>query len=234
MCASGYYPYIRANLVAFSAQGVPAGTLTALYSGTSSTSGCPKGTYNPAQDFTRIAFPPGSPDTNASAALNTPYGNSYGTLYVFSSDLHSGGSISVTSLGSSISTTLQGYSGLSTLASQSLNTNVVQWFQVPLPIFSTPQIEVNFTSGGTSSGNFYAFVVFGQPPEDLGSLGSHITTATNTAVKVGAGTIFSLTVNQVGLCRRARYDLRWNYQRHMRRHCNRDHRSERDSGTILV
>lgn len=204
VCAVGYYPYIRANLVAFAGSGSPAPTLTALYSGTSSTSGCPKGTYNPSQDITEVALSSGSADTSATMSLNTPFGNSYGTLYVFSANLHSGGTIAVSSLGATetgnnLSTTF--------LAYQTLNTNTGQAFQVPLPFFPTQQVSVAFTSGGSSSGTISAFIVFSPPPQQSGMLGCHITTATNTACKsapgtVGVagigGTLFSVTINQIG------------------------------------
>jgi hypothetical protein len=197
ICAVGYYPYIRANLVSFSGTGSP--TLTALYSGTSAVSGCPKGTYNPAQDQTEIVFPSGSADSSSAMTINTPFANAFGTLFVSTSNLHSGGSISVLSSDPPNVGTSQ-----ISLAIQALDNSALKFYAVPLPPYPTRQLQVDFTSGGSSSGGFSAFVVFNTPPQPAGALGSHITTATNTAVKTTgssspiSGDLYSVTINQIG------------------------------------
>lgn len=203
----GYFPFIRAHLVTLSGTSA---TLTALYSGTSAvgTSGCPLGTFNASQNLTRIAFPFNSPDTGAPTfgTVNAPFGNAYGTLFVYTSSLHSGGSVSAVALGVTATggtTTVPGAAQI-LIPSQSLNTNANAWYELPLPYFPTQQLQVQFVSGGTSSGGLYAFIVFQPPQQDVGTSGVHITTATNTAVKSGTlvntitGTFSSLTVNQVG------------------------------------
>lgn len=189
ICAVGYFPFVRLNLVSFTGTG----SFSALYSGTSAVSGCPKGTFNPAQDLTIVAFPFPSPDSSAVRTINAPYANSYGTLFIFTSSLHAGGTVAVDVL-----TPVTGIFGSTAIASQTLDASASKWWQIPLPPYPTNQLSIDFASGGSSSGGFEAFVIFSPPPEPSGTVGSHITTATNTLVKPSAGNLYSVTVNQVG------------------------------------
>ena len=196
LCASGYYPYIRANLIVL--QGAAA-SVTALYSGTSSTSGCPKGTYNPSQDQSRVALPYGTPDADIGGIVNTPFGNSYGTLYVYTAGLHSGASIGAGSIGTGGSGVFNPTNANSQLVTQQLTNASNAWYALPLPYAPAQQVDVSFISGGASGGSVYAFIVFAQPAQDSGNLGLLVTTATSISAKtIGVGTFFSVSINQIG------------------------------------
>lgn len=190
LCAVGYYPYIRANLVTLNG-----GTVTAAYAGTSATSGCPLGTYNPAQNQTRLAFSGTAPATVSNVSVTTPYANAYGEFVFTNSAVPSNSTVSVEALDPLGNATII-YEGALATGGGTL--------MIPLPPIPASTVEVSYTRGTTgSSTGIFSYLIFSPPPEDSGSLGNHITTATSTLVKgevggVISGTLFSFSINQVG------------------------------------
>lgn len=187
LCAVSFYPVLRVNLVKLSGS---AAMVTANYAGTSSTSGCPLGTYNPAQQVTNVFFTGAAASSNQIATINTPFGNVYGSLVMNWLSLNSGsGNISVSAINP--------YGVTQLVASSTIATGTAG-LTIPLPPFPTSQIVIQYLASSTT-GTINAAVVFQAPPEDEGNLAFNITTATNATVKgAQAGVLFQINVNQVG------------------------------------
>lgn len=177
----GPYPFVRANLVFYSASGP---TLTAFYTTSSASPSIPNGFYNPSQQVRKIVFANLSAAANSpqSVVVPTPFGTSQGILIVVPSGATFSGSssISIGSLGA-------GGSNFN-LPTANLAGSSNQAFILP----ATPSTSLNlaYSHGTTAAGTFYAYLVFpspgsavpsGQPPQ---TKNTESTSGANAAVSV--------------------------------------------------
>lgn len=153
--AIGYYPYVRANLLQCGGCG-GAVTLTANYSGVSSSPGNPFGLYNPSQQIRKVVFANASEGTTATVTgLVAPYGSSAGILIMFFSVAPPANStVSVTAhVGGSTATVLDA-------TALPLNSSPEAFF---LPASPATTLDVTYTSGGASANTFSLFYLFYPP-----------------------------------------------------------------------
>ena len=189
LCAIGYYPVLRANLVSLS--GVSA-TVTANYAGTSGTSGCPLGTFNPAQDRSRAAFVNFS-GTSSAPNVTTPFANAYGEVVARCTSISGGSStLTIDTVDQVNATQAVGLLTISSCAGP---------FVLPLPPFPTSSLQFALTGAATITG-LNVYVIFFPPPIDRGYNSTLITTNAQTEIKNtggGAGGLLAaIIVNSIG------------------------------------
>jgi hypothetical protein len=160
VCATGEYPVVRANLVRI----LGGGSLTASYSGTSGTSGCPIGGYNQGLQLRKSVFVNASAGTTQSAFISAPFGSMQGYLILIPTSaprtFPAGSTLNVsTLLGSSVVSTVNGLP-------ISAGAIFSQAFAVPAGAGDT--LQVDFVSGGASAVTFSLFYLFSPPGSQLG------------------------------------------------------------------
>lgn len=156
----GYYPFVRANLVAITG----GGTLTAYYAGTSATSGPLLGSYNPAQQIQKTVFAKQPAGSNASGTINAPFYSGLGFALVYST------------AGFPASSQLQ-VTGISASGAQETVVSLLGTgpFQiVPIPAIIGENLFVNYTAGGASAGTMTINYVFIQPGAATAISGPHV------------------------------------------------------------
>jgi hypothetical protein len=160
VCATGQYPVVRANLVRI----VGGGSVTANYSGTSGTSGCPVGGYNSGLQLRKTVLVNVSAGSNQNAFITAPFGNMQGYILLFPT------SPPQTFPAASTVNTVGITGPTVTSSSPSLNVKsgaiVSQVFAVPAG--PADLIQVNFVSGGASAVTFSMFYLFVPPGSQQG------------------------------------------------------------------
>jgi hypothetical protein len=161
--AIGWYPVIRANLVSY----VGTGTLTAQYSGTSSTNGPPLGIYNPSQTSRKVLWSAASVTATQTGSINCPTGSTLGYLIINQNtgSLTAGGTITLTSTIGSFSEVAGGVSIPATLTAG--NATV-------FPIASSVCSNLTAISSTAGTGTFSAFYVFVSPGSANGLVGAEV------------------------------------------------------------
>lgn len=179
--AIGYYPFLRVNLVQCVGCG-GAVTVTANYSGTSSTSGTPWGFYNGSQQVRKVVFGRLTMGSNQSlTGIPAPYGTAGGYLVV----LGQGGAFPG---GSGISVTIHVGEFSQTLVSAlPIGGTSIQTIGVPATPATT--VDVSYASGGASANTisaYYFFYPYGQTPPPGNQpprvLNSEAVSAVNTSI----------------------------------------------------
>jgi hypothetical protein len=185
--AVGYYPYVRANLVACS--GCSGGGLTVRYSGISSSPSNPFGTYNPSQQIRKVMFVRASDGTSASSAIvAAPYGSTAGALIVnHPTGGFPGGSLFGigAALGDVAPATI-----LSLLPP-------VPFSITPMPATAATSVQLFYTSGGAQVGTFSAYYIFYPPGSALPAAAQPATTA-NTQSTSGTNAAVTTAVTPQG------------------------------------
>lgn len=188
--AIGYYPIIRVNLVAIAG----GGNITATYTGTSSTSGSPLGSYNPSQSVRRVVFSNLPANVNQTAVITAPFASTLGYILLTTT---AGGAMPA---GSTLSVTNSiGNTGVSIPLNQSLSTAATQAMAVAAA--PTTNVTVSYVSGGASAQNLNVWYVFVNPSEPTGiswpttqplaALNTESTSAANTAVSKVIAALFN-------------------------------------------
>lgn len=184
---NGYYALVR--LVVNCTSG---GSITAFYSGQSTTAGNLFGQFAASQYLKNIVLNQPAATNFTGQIFRTPFGNSGGTIYAY----FAGGT---TAAGTSIQISCSQVSSLSpnyvafifSLAS----TTAVQTFAIPPSACPYILLIYNGTAGPTALFTAdYVFSYPGQTPNNTGTY-THVTTTTATTAKATAGFLHTLNVN---------------------------------------
>lgn len=175
----GPYPFLRINLVKCSSCDAN-DTISANYTGTSSSPGNPFGAYGAGQQIRKVVFSSVTTGTNTSSTIITPYGSTAGLLVVNGSAAFTGG-------------TIQSRCKDSTAVVSPLIQTVpaVTGFSIPIPAAGCNLVDVRCTACANSGGTFTAFYFFYPPGAAIPSTAqppnrknSEVSSAANAAVSV--------------------------------------------------
>lgn len=151
--AVGYYPVVRVNLAAI----FGGGTITANYTGTSSSSSPPLGTYAPGQVYRKLVINRQSQGTNGGATILAPYGSTAGYLLCNSTQgaaFPAGSTISVSQI---IANNGLAFALPATSLSAAVSTTI------PVNAYPASALSINYLSGGASANDFSCWYIFTPP-----------------------------------------------------------------------
>jgi hypothetical protein len=196
LVGSGYYPYIRVQVIC------TGGTFGVDYSGSAATSPLNAGTQLETQIFKPLAS---SQAANAgfTTTLMTPFGSSAGILlFNYGATGPGGSTIGITcapGAGIALIPAIQSTALATTTGQQ-------QFYVPPLPCYA---LTISYSSGGASAALFsmsYSFVAPGTLNPTQG-LYAHITGTTATSVRSGGGTFGGINLNTSGAGTISVFDL---------------------------
>jgi len=181
--ATGFYPLERVNLVKYSGSG----TLTAFYSGASSTPANLFGAYSQSQPYRKIVAQGITSDSiYDSNQIATPFGSSQGTLLV----------ISVGALSSTAQVTVNSNAAnANALTSQTFTLNSsITIYSFNVPASPAASIDVSYSPGGFATTTLSMYYLFTPPGQAFPNSYTRITGTTATVLKVGPGIVHSVVV----------------------------------------
>lgn len=174
--ALGWYTVVRVNLVAITG----GGTISATYSGTSSSSSPPVGTYTTGMQIRKVVFSRASQGASLTALVVTPSGSTSGFLLVESTqgtNFPAGSTISITQ---QVANFAFGFP----LGSTSLTGR--SFLFVPVTGVPASAATVSYTSGGASANDFSAWYIFSPPSASVDPCQSSSTLKQSAAIAAGA------------------------------------------------
>lgn len=189
--AVGWYSVVRVNLVS-----IAGGSVSAVYSGTSSTSSPPVGAYGQGFPSRKIVFNTVSEGSAQAVAVQPPFNSTLGYLVVVGSGPFPANSTLV------VNGTV-GNGNFYTIGNYQLGGSTT--FTFPVPFYPASSVNITYSSGGASANTFSAYYFYyptGSLPGVLQS-GSFVTvgctgTALNGSTPV-IGTFVSCTPLQLGV-----------------------------------
>lgn len=177
--AVGYYPFLRANLVACTGCG-GAVAVTAKYSGISSSPSQLFGFYNQSQQVRKVVFLNASQNVDQTVTIGTPYGSSGGFLVIINP------TIDFPALSTFLVNGRMGPQGIPFSILNYIVPSGTGTVTVPIPAEAATSLDVRYSPNGVGTSTFHAFVVFWQPqsfyPAQQGPQNAEFVSAANTAV----------------------------------------------------
>lgn len=181
---SGYFPTIQVSVKCLPAS---TGTFALNYSGGQAITNVNVGSYLVSQQDKTIGSIAPAGTTYSTGPFQSPYGNSYGTLY-----------FSYTGTGPASSTLTifcqsQNGTGPPSMAFNLATTTVIEQ-TFPVPAQACPNINVQYTAGGASASTYQLDYVFVSPGSAITNTYTHITGTTATVVKAGPGVVHTIVI----------------------------------------
>jgi hypothetical protein len=166
VCASGQYAVVRANLVRI----VGGGSVTATYSGTWGTSGCPVGGYNQGLQLRKTVFVNVAANAGQTAFISAPFGSMQGYLIVIPTNppqtFPGGSTITVTGI--------LGGAAASVVSGLPISSSPIGSQPIVVPAGAADTLKVDYVSGGASAITFSLFYLFTPPGSQLGAVANTV------------------------------------------------------------